>query len=100
VVALPVVRVQVAVQVVVSPVVPVVVSPVVPAVVAVALVGLVAVVAPRAPSAVVVDVRFEDASPSAPSVKSLSRCRPRLSAVSRSPVATVRLSSGCVAVPR
>jgi hypothetical protein len=76
------------------------VSLVVPAAVAVVLVVPVAVVAPRVPSVVAAVVRFGDASPSARSVRSSSRCRPRRSAVSRFPAATARPSSACVVAPR
>jgi len=101
VVVLPVVPVALELAVV-SPVAPVVaaVSPVAPVEAAVARVDPVVVAAPRAPSAAVVDVRFADASPSAPSVRSSSRCRLRRSAVSRFPVATAKLSSGCAVVRR
>ena len=51
-------------------------------------------------SAVVEDARCADVSPSAPSVRSSSRCRPRHWAASVFPAATAKPSSGCAVVHR
>ena len=89
-------------RVAVSPVVPVVAvaSPAVPVVAVDAQVAQVVVVAHRVLSAVVEDARCADVSPSAPSVRSSSRCRPRHWAASVFPAATAKLSSGCAVVHR